>query len=579
MDDFLKAIVDNEVVETRLEKDNKLVSKWQKFGLFKGVQDASKARNLARLYENQKNQIKRQIVLEQTSMAGGDIQGFAAVALPIIRRVFGNLVATSDVVSVQSMDQPVGLVFVLDFLAGTNKGGMGLASGTSIYGGGRVGVQILSGVNLTGSDAEAGFYALNYGYSGPSGSWVQTQATSFATALASGTVMGAGNEANNNLNLLCRYDLDLSGSSVIVLTASKSNFAQLNEQAYMAIVDKTTGTGASSGTLIKRLTQEWAADRTKLLLFYSASSLSSLNELTNTAAVRSFNYQIYDNFQAIGGVLSAIGGTTPWGFEFDGSAGQNDQIPEIDLQVTAFNIQTHTKMLRAKWTAQVSQDLAAWQNMDAEVELTSVLSEQIAMEIDMEILKDLVEGAKATVRYWSRRPGRYVNPNTGVPYAAADSGDFTGNETQWYKTLLIRVNDVSALIARKVLRGGATFIVTSPEVQSILESTNEWSAATTVGESDKKGTAGLEKTGSITNKWDVLVSPYFNRNFMLIGRKGSSNLETGYVYAPYIPMITSPTIPNPDNLFVYNKGVMTRYGKKMIRPDYYALLIVLNHEG
>jgi hypothetical protein len=216
--------------------------------------------------------------------------------------------------------------------------------------------------------------------------------------------------------------------------------------------------------------------------------------------------------------------------------------------------------------------------MDAEVELTSVLSEQVAMEIDMEVLRDLIEGAKATVRYWSRRPGRFVNPLTGEVLPASLTGDFTGIVAEWYQTLIERVNDVSAVIARKVLRGGATFLVCSPEVQSILESTNQWFAATTVGESDK-GTAGLVKQGSVSKKWDVLVSPYFLRNVLLVGRKGSSNLETGYVYAPYVPMITSPTIPNPDNLFVYNKGVMTRYGKKMIRPDMYALVICLNLAG
>lgn len=569
MEDFLKAIVDTDVVESRLQKDNKLVEKWGKYGLLKGVADANKARTLARLYENQKNQLKRQIIMEQTSMAGGDIQGFAAVAMPIIRRVFGNLIATTDIVSVQSLDQPVGLIFVLDFTAGSSKGGMGLTQGASIYGQGRVGAQILNGAVLTATEAETGFTALNQGYASPSG----TATISFAgaSAQASGTVGGT----NTDLDRLVRFDPDLSGSFVMVLTASKSAFSQLNERAYMAFADGST----TSGTLIKRLTQQWAVDTSKLLLVYSGTSIGNLNELTNTAASRTFKYAIYDDFQAVSGVLSSITGDPNWGFEFDGSVGQNSEIPEIDLKVEAFNIQTNTKMLRAKWTAQVSQDLAAWQNMDAEVELTSVLSEQVAMEIDMEVLKDIIEGATGTVRYWSRRPGRFVNRLTGDVYSASVTGDFTGTPNEWYGTLLETVNDCSATIARKVLRGGATFMVCGPEVQSILESTNQWYATTTVGESEKGGSAGLKKEGSVSKKWDVLVSPYFPRQFILVGRKGSSNLETGYVYAPYIPLITSPTVPNPDNLFVYNKAVMTRYGKRMIRPDMYALCIVLNLEG
>ncbi len=570
MEDYLKAIVDNDVIESRLQKDNKLVEKWSKFGLLKGINEANKARNLARLYENQKNQLKRQIILEQTSMAAGDIQGFAAVAMPIIRRVFGNLVATSDVVSVQSLDQPVGLIFVLDFTAGTNKG-MGLTQGNSIYGQGRVGVGILNGAILTGTAADEGFGNLNSGYTSATGTFTFTAATSWTTCEASGTVGGT----DNTLDRLVRFDPDLSGSFVMVLTASKSSLSQLNERHYMSITDQAT----TSGTLVRRLTRQHPDDSAKLLLVYSASSIGSLNELTNTAKLRTFKFAIYDDFQAVSGVLSSITGDPNWGFEFDGSVGQNAEIPEIDLKVEAFNIQTNTKMLRAKWTAQVSQDLAAWQNMDAEVELTSVLSEQVAMEIDMEVLKDLVEGATATVRYWSRRPGRFVNRLTGEVYSASQTGDFTGTPNEWYGTLLETVNDTSAAIARKVLRGGATFLVCGPEVQSILESTNQWYATTTVGETEKGGSAGLKKEGSVSKKWDVLCSSYFLRQVILVGRKGSSNLETGYVYAPYIPLITSPTIPNPDNLFVYNKGVMTRYGKKMIRPDMYALVIVMNLEG
>lgn len=573
MEDFLKVLMDSDVVESRLDKDNKLVEKWGKYGFLKGITDDNKKRTISRLFENQKNQMKRQIVLEQTSMAGGDVQGFAAVSMPIIRRVFGNLIGAADIVSVQSLDQPVGLIFVLDFTAGTDKGGMGLAKNASIYGGDRVGAQILSGVSLTGTAAEVGFYALNQGYSMPTATYTTVVATTYGSFIASGTV-GA---SDNALDKLVRFDPDLSGSFVAIVTASKSLYPQLNEKAYMAWVD----TGGVSGTLVKRLTQDYAPDPTnKVMLVYSGASIGALNELTNTANLRTYKYPVFDTFAGIGPqALSAIVGTTPWGFEFDGSTGQNAEIPEIDLKVEAFNIQTNTRMLRAKWTAQVSQDLAAWQNMDAEVELTSVLAEQVAMEIDMEVLKDLVEGARATTRYWSRRPGRFVTRTTGEVIPAALTGDFTGNVSEWYQTLLETINDTSAQIARKVLRGGATFLVTSPEVQSILETTNQWYAATTVGESEKGGQAGLKKEGSVSKKWDVLVSPYFLRNVILVGRKGSSNLETGYVYAPYIPLITSPTIPNPDNLFVYNKGVMTRYGKKMIRPDMYALVVVLNLEG
>lgn len=584
MKEFLQSIIDNDSPESRKVRDERLVAKWKPSGLLEGIEDPIKKRNMARLFENQKDQFKS-MINETTSMAGADIQGFAAVAFPIIRRVFGDLVSTSDIVSVQTMDQPVGLVFVLDFVAGTDKKGMGIASGASFFGGGRVGAGILSGVNLTGTDAESGFYGLNQGYGSPSGSAAVNFWGPIGAPLASGTV-GA---TNYTLDALCRFDPELSGAFVTVLTASKSNFSQLNPRAYAAIVE----TGSVSGTLIKRLTQDYAADPTKLLLFYSSSAAADHVALTgsvNGAAdaandptqasytkARVFKFPIFDDFVGTG-VLSAITGDPAWGFEFDGNAGQNAEIPEVDLKVEAFNIQTNTKMLKARWTAQASQDLSAWQNLDAEVELTSFLSEQVAMEIDMEVLRDLVEGATGTKQYWSRRPGRFVNRDTGEVISAAQTGDFTGNVAEWYSTLIETINGASAQIARKVLKGGATFLVCGPEVQNILESTNMWAATTAVGEGNS-GEAGIKKEGTIRKKWDVYVTPYFYRNVILIGRKGASNLETGYVYAPYVPLITSPAIPDPTNIFNYAKGVMTRYGKKMIRPDMYGLVIVQNLLG
>lgn len=580
MKEFLQTIMDNDVAESRKQRDERLVSKWKPCGLLEGIEDPIRRRNMARLFENQKDHFKA-MLNEQTSMAGGDIQGFAAVAFPIIRRVFGDLVSTSDIVSVQTMDQPVGLVFVLDFVAGTNKNGMGVAQNASFFGGGRVGAQILSGVDLTGANEESGFYGLNQGYSSPSGSVIVSFLGPVGCPIASGTV-GASNYA---LDALCRWDPTLSGSFITVLSASKSSFGQLNQKAYMALID----TASVSGTLIKRLTQDYAPDPTKVLFFYSSSAAAdhvaltgSVNgspsgDGTNTNGyTRLFKFPIYDNFAGTG-VLSAIGGTTIWGFEFDQSAG-SQEIPEVDLKVEAFNIQTMTKMLKARWTAQASQDLSAWQNLDAEVELTSFLSEQVAMEIDMEVLKDLIEGATGVTQFWSRRPGRFLNRDTGEVISAAQTGDFTGNVSEWYQTLIETINGASALIARKVLKGGANFLVCGPEVQNILETTNQWFANTTVGE-ESTGEVGIKKEGQLRKKWDVYVTPYFYRNLILIGRKGSSNLETGYVYAPYVPLITSPAIPDPTDIFKYAKGVMTRYGKKMIRPDMYGKVIVLNLVG
>lgn len=220
----------------------------------------------------------------------------------------------------------------------------------------------------------------------------------------------------------------------------------------------------------------------------------------------------------------------------------------------------------------MGQDLNAYHNLDAEVELTSILSEQIALEIDREILQDLIKGATAGTFYWSRSPGLFVNRTTGVALDNSSvAPDFTGTVSEWYETLIETINDVSAQIHRKTLRGGANFVVLSPEVANILEFTAGFRANVTA-DADK-GDIGAVKVGSLNRKFDVIVDPYFPRNAILVGRKGSSFLESGYVYAPYVPLQTTPTIFGPED-FVPRKGVMTRYGKKMVRPDMYGLVIV-----
>jgi len=230
-----------------------------------------------------------------------------------------------------------------------------------------------------------------------------------------------------------------------------------------------------------------------------------------------------------------------------------------------------TKKLKAKWTPELGQDLNAYHNLDAEVELTQILSEQIALEIDREILEDLVRGATAGVRYWSRSPGDFLNRETGEAIGANGAPDFTGNVSEWYETLIETINDVSAQIHRKTLRGAANFVVCGPEVANVLEFTAGFRANVTA-DSDR-GDAGAVKVGSLSKKFDIMVDPYFPRELILVGRRGSSFLESGYVYAPYVPLQTTPTIFGVED-FVPRKGVMTRYAKKMVRPDMYGLVVV-----
>ena len=322
------------------------------------------------------------------------------------------------------------------------------------------------------------------------------------------------------------------------------------------------------------MTQLSGTAGTDLLIVIAGSSSSDTPDDLNPAAALDFSWAQVDDFTN-GGAVGSVVGQADWGLEGEAA------IPEIDIKVDSVAVTAQTKKLKAKWTPELGQDLNAYHNLDAEVELTSILSEQIALEIDQEILEDLIKGATAGKQYWSRRPGKFLNRDTGAPISTSANeellgADFTGTVSEWYETLLETINDVSAQIHRKTLRGGANFLVCGPEVANILEFTAGFKA--TVTHDEDRGNAGAVNVGSISKKWDVYVDPYFPRNVVLVGRKGNSFLESGYVYAPYVPLQTTPTIFGTED-FVPRKGVMTRYAKKMVRPDMYGLVIVTDLLG
>ena len=551
------------IVDRDLSKDGAaLLSKWEQTGLLEGLGNDRDKNYMSRLLENQAKELLR----EASSMAAGDVEGFAAVAFPIVRRVFGGLIA-NDLVSVQPMSLPSGLIFFMDFTLTNTRNGMD--AGESVYGGGVVAKGIQTGVTDITEDG-GGMYNLQSGYSSPTGSADDTVAG--ASPIATSTVISGATET---VLKALRFDPDLLSDTdaqalQVTFDLSLAESAQINLDNLIAI-DVTSGLNAAD-KLVRRLTT--INDDNSELTLTIVNMTGAV--LTSPTAALTCSYPLKDSFTN-GGGLGSIVGEEPWGLEGAGEepnngvfAGQDvGYIPEIDIKVDSVAVTAVTKKLKAKWSPELGQDLNAYHNLDAEVELTSILSEQIALEIDQEILNDLVKGATAGTYYWSRRPGKFVDRSTGVTLADP-AADFTGTVSEWYETLLETINDVSAQIHRKVLRGGATFVVCSPEAANILEFTAGFRAKVT--HDDDKGTAGAVNVGTLSGKWDVHVDPYFPRNVILVGRKGSNFLESGYVYSPYVPLQVTPTIFGPED-FVPRKGVMTRYAKKMVRPDMYGLVI------
>jgi hypothetical protein len=561
-----------------------LLEKWEKTGLLEGLGDDTKRSAMSRLLENQ----AAQLLKEASSMAAGDVEGFASVAFPIVRRVFGGLLA-QDLVSVQPMSLPSGLVFFLDFTLGTNRGGSGDSAalnekGKSIYGGRRIGSQLTGGIDLsipdpagTTNDASfrGGAYDLANGYSTPTGSLTLAAANLVAT-IDVVEIRALTASANAALFKRIDYDADLLASTdndkIFELRAEVTSIKDdLNFDNLTAVNLDGSRDGTSANTrVVRRLTQHSASSDGSHYLTMIVHGDNGLTANKHAGVTGSLVFPRKDKFSA-GGATGAVVGAEGWGLELGGDLGVNDTIPEIDIKVDSIAVTAMTRKLKAKWTPELAQDLNAYHNLDAEVELTSVLSEQVALEIDQEILNDLVQGATGGTLYWSRRPGRFLDRESGADITSATAPpDFTGTVSEWYETLMETINDVSARIHRKTLRGGANFIVCSPEVASILEFTAGFRAAVAVD--DEGGSWGAQNVGSLSKKMDVYVDPYFPRGLVLVGRKGNSFLESGYVYAPYVPLQVTPTIFNPDT-FAPTKAVMTRYAKQMVRSDMYGLVV------
>jgi|3_EtaG_2_1085321.scaffolds.fasta_scaffold12893_1 hypothetical protein len=609
MSSIIERLTEGVVNRDMRAEGNALLNKWQKTGLLEGLDNDRKRQSMARLLENQAKELLR----ESSSMSAGDVEGFAAVAFPIVRRVFAGLIA-NDLVSVQPMSLPSGLIFFLDFvfspdlgasdsadLPGVGPGRMGNLANESIYGTNRVGAQVTGGVSLIGDLKEdlsgpRTVGARGYAYASPTGSssvnCTSTQVTAFGLTGASPaqkksilwdadlmaiSASGDGLAAGGGAYWVVRVDIP---QSALTLAGADDTDGTVSQLDYDNLGTISGGIGSlnniSSGhatafspantAQLRRLTHYTGSSTNNIQLYFLTTSEASGISTQSTSGIKfSASYAIRDNLAA-SNALGSVVGTTLWGLE------ASEQIPEIDIKVDSIAVTAVTKKLKAKWTPELGQDLNAYHNLDAEVELTSILSEQVALEIDREILADLVNGAQAATYYWSRSPGLFVNRSTGTEIGASSAApDFTGTVSEWYETLVETVNDVSAQIHRKTLRGGANFLVCGPEVANILEFTAGFRASVT--HDDETGSVGAVKVGALSKKFDVIVDPYFLRNVILVGRRGSSFLESGYVYAPYVPLQTTPTIFGPED-FVPRKGVMTRYAKKMVRPDMYGLVVV-----
>ena len=520
-----------------LSQTRKLVDKWEPTGLLDDIDDSTKKTGMAVLLENQATQLIKEASGTGT---GGSKEEWSGVALPLVRRIFGEISA-QEFVSVQPMNLPSGLIFFLDFKYGSanqanhikdtdifgNTSASGDPSG-GLYGSGRGGYSI--------NDRDSALIA-NSNITEASASWKDVE---FEPSLSSSVAVGTANQ-------------------IVKLTVTKANFLTAAPRADLEGIRSFEVSGSDISESFPAYT---TVDDTNVNFFVKTTD----GRMTVAGIGLKYHEQ---PTAAQRGDFEQSSFTTP------GPSSADDlQIPEVDIQLKSEAIVAKTRKLKAVWTPELAQDLNAYHSVDAEAELTAMLSEYIAMEIDLEILDMLSLNADAKTAYWSAKVGfEYDGSGTGAGAWTQVSGASNAyTKSSWFQTLGIKIQSVSNAIHQKTLRGGANFVVVSPETATILESVSGY-VANTGAASSKTYAMGVEAVGSINNRYTVYKNPYMTTNDILIGFRGSNFLETGAVYAPYVPMIMTPLVYDPQN-FTPRKGVMTRYAKKMVRPEFYGKVIV-----
>ena len=530
----------------------RLSGKWAKTGLLEGLEGQNK-NNMGLILENQ----AKQLVVESSQTGGGAASSgtfqsqtavntggqWAGVALPLVRKVFGQI-AAKEFVSVQPMNLPSGLVFFLDFQYGSDK--TPFAKGSSLYGN--------TGANLPfGNDAAGGLYgAGRFGYS-----VANTQ--SVDTGLVA--VQADWNDFN--------YDSNYSSSTAnyidywkISVPTSSLDFVDFDGvTAFQLVVGDVPGAVSQSaaGVQVSAFTKYDGSANVNFLAL-KADTGADIAAVAAEDFTTVFQLQPTDQFRG--------------DFE-DGNSEPNNfnspsiSIPEINVQMKSSAIVAKTRKLKAVWTPEFAQDLNAYHALDAEAELTSILSEYISLEIDLEILSMLIENAAAGNEIWSAINNQSITEAGGVQAGLG----FFNSQGQWFQTLGTKIQKLSNIIHQKTLRGGANFLVCSPAVGTIMESIPGF-AADTDGDASKATYAfGVQKVGQLNGRYKVYKNPYMTENTILLGFRGQQFLETGAVFAPYIPLIMTPLIYDPET-FTPRKGLLTRYAKKMVRPEFYGTIQV-----
>jgi hypothetical protein len=577
------------------------INKWDKLGFLEGLRGHLKE-NVAQLYENQASFLINEATSEGSNGA------FETVVFPIVRRVFSKLLA-NEIVSVQAMNLPIGkLFFFVPKIQGYNGGTanasgthyqpIGAPSGPTPGGSGNSGIGAGYGSN-TGAFGK-NLYDLFYEGSAADldppglfdyskGQWSAVTAATTIQVWSNGTLADSLSPTGNQRKILlkmCGF-ADTGAGKLIGPDGnemdSESFLASLKIYANLSTFSAATtpcnvisSGGVSVPLLFRVVTQQYGQG----IVQYGSTTQTTYPSDGNGGSFKnicSADGCIYLEVDLSCPICAGCDSTSLDGYTgttiYSGASGTSfvsvfrryeelefaDQIGEVSFDLDSVTVSVTERKLRAQWSPELAQDVAAFHNIDAEAELTALLSEQVAAEIDREILRDLRSGAAWNLR-WDYNGWRRIQATTSY------------TQKDWNQTLITAINQLSAQIHKSTLRGGANWIVVSSEVSAIFDDLEYFHVSNASPEQDQYN-MGIERVGTLAGRYQVYRDPYFPPNQVLIGHKGTSLLDTGYIYAPYVPLQLTPTMYNPFN-FTPIKGIMTRYAKKMVNNRFYARITV-----
>ena len=567
------------------------INKWDKLGFLDGLKGHIKE-NMAQLYENQASYLINEAA--STDSSGS----FETVVFPIVRRVFSKLLA-NDLVSVQAMNLPIGkLFYFVPKIQGYQPAAANEVTHYAPLGApGADGQTQQTGYDSSSTYGGTNLYDLFYEGNepglDPAGLFDYSKGAYTAiTSSAVGTVAWNGYDLVSSAYTAGEYRKVLIGLSGFSNAGAGKLIGpdgqEMDNEAFLSDLQVNSvqaGTNGFSGLgtsdiLFRVVTQKYG----KGIVQYGTQATTTWSSTGNGGS--------YDNLCSQDGIIyleldlqvpatigaGSIDGYSGFTLPINGIATAGaaftckfkrykemefeDEIGEVSFDLESVTVSVTERKLRAQWSPELAQDVSAFHNIDAEAELTALLSEQVAAEIDREILRDLRKGAAWNLRWdyngWKR--GTAANPLT--QYTQKD----------WNQTLITAINQISAQIHKSTLRGGANWIVVSSEISAIFDDLEYFHVSNASPEQDQYN-MGIERVGTLAGRYQVYRDPYFPPNTVLLGHKGTSLLDTGYVYAPYVPLQLTPTMYNPFN-FTPIKGIMTRYAKKMVNNRFYGRITV-----